>query len=175
MRFASTVAALLWAGVSARNVPRFDQSVFADDPLDVPGQSPLKFCEADRAKDIITIEEVILSPNPPQAGATLTIEASGIVKEDITDGAYVKLQVKYGYIKLLDTQADLCEEIKNVDLECPIEKGKISITKEVELPKEIPPGKYTVQADVYTKDDDHITCLTATVFFGRKAIPFLDL
>jgi hypothetical protein len=26
-----------------------------------------------------------------------------------------------------------------VDLECPIEKGKISITKEVELPKEIPP------------------------------------
>jgi hypothetical protein len=67
MRFASTVAALLWAGVSARNVPRFDQSVFADDPLDVPGQSPLKFCEADRAKDIITIEEVILSPNPPQA------------------------------------------------------------------------------------------------------------
>jgi len=175
MRFAATVVALLWAGVSARNVPRFGQSILADDPLDVPGQSPLKFCEADRAKDIITIEEVVLSPNPPQAGATLTIEASGIVKEDITEGAYVKLQVKYGYIKLLDTQADLCEEIKNVDLECPIEKGKISITKEVELPKEIPPGKYTVQADVYTADDEHITCLTAMVFFGRKAVPFLDL
>jgi hypothetical protein len=125
----------------------------------------------------------------------LTIEASGIVKEDITDGAYVKIQVKYGYIKLLDTRADLCEEVKNVDLECPIEKGKIAITKEVELPKEIPPvrrpaatlrsdpvanklplqGKYTVQADVFTKDDDHITCLTATVFFGRKSVPFLDL
>ncbi|KAK0641551.1 putative phosphatidylglycerol/phosphatidylinositol transfer protein [Cercophora newfieldiana] len=175
MRLAATVVALLWAGVSARNVPRFGQSVFADDELDVPGQSPLKFCEADRAKDIITIEEVVLSPNPPQAGSILTIEATGFVKEDITEGAYVKLQVKYGYIKLLDTQADLCEEIKNVDLECPIEKGKISITKEVELPKEIPPGKYIVQADVYTKDDDHITCLTATVFFGRKAIPFLDL
>jgi hypothetical protein len=77
--------------------------------------------------------------NVRHSGATLTIEASGIVKEDITEGAYVKLQVKYGYIKLLDTQADLCEEIKNVDLECPIEKGKISITKEVDLPKEIPP------------------------------------
>lgn len=69
----------------------------------------------------------------------MTIEATGFVKEDITDGAYVKLQVKYGYIKLLDTEADLCEEIKNVDLECPIEKGKISITKDIELPKEIPP------------------------------------
>lgn len=67
MRFAATVVALLWVGVNARNVPRFGQSVFADDELDVPGQSPLKFCEADRAKDIITIEEVILTPNPPQA------------------------------------------------------------------------------------------------------------
>jgi len=69
----------------------------------------------------------------------LTIEATGIVKEAITDGAYVNLVVRYGYIKLLDTKADLCKEIKNVDLDCPIEKGKISITKEVELPKEIPP------------------------------------
>jgi len=61
------------------------------------------------------------------------------VKETIVDGAYVQLQVKYGYIKLLDTTADLCEQIKNVDLDCPIEKGKISIVKDIELPKEIPP------------------------------------
>jgi hypothetical protein len=31
-------------------------------------------------------------------------------------------------------------------------------------------GKYTVQADVFTKDGDHITCLTATVFFGKKTL-----
>lgn len=105
------------------------------------------------------------------------------------DGAYVDLEVKYGYIRLLRTKADLCKEIKNVDLECPIEKGKISITKDVDLPKEIPPvrqlplftrwevtrltrtqGKYTVQADVYTKDDKHITCLTATVTFDRRSL-----
>jgi hypothetical protein len=28
--------------------------------------------------------------------------------------------------------------VSNVDLECPIEKGKITITKDVEIPKEIP-------------------------------------
>lgn len=27
-------------------------------------------------------------------------------------------------------------------------------------------GKYTVNADVYTADDKHITCLTATVTFN---------
>jgi hypothetical protein len=176
MRFSATVIALLWAGVNALTLRGDDQTVVAGgDELDVPGQSPLKFCEADRANDIITIHEVVLIPNPPQAGANLTIQATGTVKEDIEDGAYVKLQVKYGYIKLIDTTVDLCEEIKNVDLECPIKKGRISIVKEVELPREIPPGKYTVQADVFTVDDDHVTCLTAAVVFGRKAIPFLDL
>ncbi len=59
--------------------------------------------------------------------------------EDIEKGAYVVLQVKYGLIRLVNTQADLCEQVSNVDLECPIEKGKITITKDVELPKEIPP------------------------------------
>lgn len=65
--------------------------------------------------------------------------ASGTVKETITEGSYVKLVVKYGFIKLIDQTLDLCEQIKNVDLECPVEKGKLSIVKEVELPKEIPP------------------------------------
>jgi hypothetical protein len=32
---------------------------------------------------------------------------------------------------------------------------------------QIPPGKYTVLADVYTKDNEKITCLTATVWFHR--------
>jgi len=169
MRFSASAIALLVAGASALTLRSDGQLlVREDDGLDVPGQSPLKFCEADRENDIITIDKVVLTPNPPQAGATLTIQASGTVKETIQEGAYVKLQVKYGYVKLLDQTADLCEQVKNVDLECPIEAGKISIIKDVELPKEIPPGKYTVNADVYSVDDDHITCLTATVTFPRK-------
>lgn len=77
------------------------------------------------------------------SGTTLVINAKGTVKDTILDGAYVNLEVKYGYIRLISTQADLCKEIKNVDLECPIEKGRLSITKSVELPKEIPPVRPT--------------------------------
>jgi hypothetical protein len=32
----------------------------------------------------------------------------------------------------------MCEQIANVDLKCPVEKGKITITKDVDIPKEIP-------------------------------------
>lgn len=61
------------------------------------------------------------------------------MKEDVGEGAYVQLQVKYGLIRIVTTKADLCEQVSNVDLECPIKKGVTTITKEVELPKEIPP------------------------------------
>jgi hypothetical protein len=106
------------------------------------------------------------------------------------------LTVKYGLIKLISTKADLCEQITNVQLECPVEKGELNIEKVVSLPGEIPPvsigywllalllaftqatqayadkrlqGKYTVVADVYTKDDEPITCLKATVVFSMGA------
>jgi len=61
----------------------------------------------------------------------------------------------------------LCEQADKVDLKCPLKKGEMTLSKTVQLPKEIPPGKYTVLADVYTKDNEKITCLTATVFFKR--------
>lgn len=78
------------------------------------------------------------------------------------------LQVKYGLITIIKQTADLCNTVKEVDLECPIKKGDTALTKNVELPKQIPPGKYTVLADVMTKDDKKITCLTATVEFHRE-------
>lgn len=61
------------------------------------------------------------------------------MKETIKEGAYVQLVVKYGLIRLVNTRADLCEQVSNVDLECPIEEGRLSITKEVDIPKEVPP------------------------------------
>lgn len=49
------------------------------------------------------------------------------------------LTVKYGLIRLISTKADLCEQIGEVDLECPLEAGDLAITKSVDLPAEIPP------------------------------------
>ena len=70
------------------------------------------------------------------------------MKQTIEQGAYVKLTVKYGLIRLLTTTADLCEQVGNVDLKCPIEKGDQTIEKIVKLPVEIPP----VRAAPYNRD-----------------------
>ncbi|KAG5421097.1 NPC2 [Candida metapsilosis] len=135
-----------------------------DDSKPVPGKSPIEVCDY-TSKQLLTLDEIIISPNPPQAGANLTFTAKGTVDKTITDGAYVEVDVRYGFIKLIHQTYDLCKEITKVNLECPIEKGKQVITKEVEIPEEVPPGKYIVTARAFTKDDEYITCLTATVEF----------
>ncbi|UNI21909.1 Phosphatidylglycerol/phosphatidylinositol transfer protein [Purpureocillium takamizusanense] len=169
MRFSATVACLTACLASAEALSVFNgkapNALASDDGTKVPGESPLEFCTGEHGNDIVKIEKVDLSPNPPAAGKELVIEASGIVNETIEKGAYVLLTVKYGLIRLVNTKADLCEQIGNVDLKCPLEKGKMVIRKTVDLPKEIPPGTYSVLADVYTANDKKITCLTATVTF----------
>ena len=73
------------------------------------------------------------------SGNTLKVTAKGNFSEEIEDGAYVNLQVKFGLVILVRTKADLCEQLATVDKECPIEKGETTIEKDIELPKVIPP------------------------------------
>lgn len=169
MRF--TVACLAVAGLASALPGWFgdnSQDVIStlDNKLDVPGKNPLKYCKADHQDDIVSIESVDLLPNPPESGAELIIRAAGTVFEPILEGAYINLVVKYGLIRLVNTKADLCEQTEKADLKCPIEKGILSVTKSVDIPKEVPPGKYTVHAEVINADEKPITCLEATVTFG---------
>lgn len=54
------------------------------------------------------------------------------------------LQVKYGLITLINQNADGCETIGKADLECPLDKGEMTLTKDVSLPREIPPVRTAI-------------------------------
>ncbi|KAL1800396.1 hypothetical protein ACET3X_000738 [Alternaria dauci] len=160
------LAALSAVSVSASPSWMGGDQVTIKEEYKVPGDNPLYFC-GDPADDLLKIEKVDLSPNPPKPGETLSIKATGNFKEEVGEGFKMHLQVKYGIITLINQNADGCETIKKGDLECPLKKGEMSLTKDVELPREIPPGQYTVLADVFTKEGDKITCLTAKIAFHR--------
>ncbi|KAL5119208.1 Phosphatidylglycerol/phosphatidylinositol transfer protein [Pleosporales sp. CAS-2024a] len=132
----------------------------------VPGDNPLYFC-GDPADDILEIESADIDPNPPTPGQKLSIKAKGNFKDKVEQGFKMHLQVKYGLITLINQEADGCDTIGKADLECPLDKGEMTLTKDVDLPREIPPGTYTVLADVYTEQGDKITCLTAKIAFHR--------
>ncbi|KAL4917243.1 ML domain-containing protein [Aspergillus aurantiobrunneus] len=159
----SAVALLCLAPLSVVATPasffEYSQDVITDG-VPVKGDNPLEFC-ADPSSDLLDIRSVDLSPNPPKPGQTLKIKAEGVLHKRIEKGAYVLLEVKYGLITLLRQRPDLCDQIVNVNLECPLEEGPLVLTREVDLPPQIPPGKYTVHADVFDKNDRRITCLDA--------------
>ena len=71
MRFSATVACLTACLASAEALSVFNgrgpNAIASDDGKKVPGESPLEFCEAEHADDIVKIEKVDLSPNPPAA------------------------------------------------------------------------------------------------------------
>lgn len=73
------------------------------------------------------------------SGEPLTIKASGTLKEVVKNGAMVEVSVKYGLITLIKNKLDLCEHVSEIDLECPIDPGEFTLTKVVDIPKQIPP------------------------------------
>lgn len=138
MKLLTALAPLLLTAHAA-SLSRFgnDQISLTED-LSIPGENPLVYCESPDSYTL-DIKSVDLSPNPPAAGKNLTITASGYLKERVEQGAMVHVEVKYGLIKILQQNIDLCEQASNVNLSCPIEKGEMKLTKEVELPAQIPP------------------------------------
>lgn len=144
-----------------------DERKALDANFPVPGKNPLFYCK-DPSDYIGQIEFVDLEPNPPVPGQKLTVKANGTFTKDIEEGATVFLQVKYGLITLIKTEQSLCDNLPKIDLECPLKEGVLSITKEVDIPKQVPPGKYTVLAHALTADKEDITCLESTVVFSRS-------
>lgn len=164
MKLSASIVTLLFSSlVASRGLSLFgsEQHVLDDNKPEVPGDNPLVYCTKERAGEILQLEYANLSPNPPVPyvgsarlvegntaneirGQTLKIIAKGKLEQDIKEGAYVLLTVKYGLIRLVSTKALLCDQIKNVDMECPVEKGVITITKDVEIPNEVPPVSFYI-------------------------------
>ncbi|KAG9293710.1 hypothetical protein G9A89_019047 [Geosiphon pyriformis] len=126
-------------------------------------QQTISDCGSD--KDILQIEYIHLSPDPPRKGRELAIDAAGYLQDKVEKGSYVDITVKLGLIRLLQQKMDLCDELNKVEKNCPLEAGNQTLQTVVELPKEIPPGKYSVDAFAYTPDRRRIACLKAVVIF----------
>jgi len=166
---------LLVVSLSPVALGLFGHSTNIDDPKKdiVPGANPLNFC-ASPSEYILNIAYVDLIPNPPEAGKTLTVKASGNVTEKIEAGAHariaIKLKLNYGgQIPIITRDADICEMLKNddeIEEKCPIDKDEeITITKTVDIPAQVPKGTFVVLIDAYTKDENKITCMEAELAF----------
>ena len=69
------------------------------------------------------------------------------------------------FITLIKLLYSTCSEKADMEIQCPVQPGDYTITQTVELPKEIPPAKFVVNVNAYTKDDDDMLCLQLRVDF----------
>ncbi|CEP17040.1 hypothetical protein [Parasitella parasitica] len=118
---------------------------------------------------VLDIKDIKITPSIVTAGSELTISASGTVKETVVPGASAHVVVKIGVVQLLRKTFDICDELQkhedDVALQCPIEKGALTVTQKVTLPKEIPRGKFLVSVHADTIDEQPLACLLISVDF----------
>ncbi|OCF33433.1 phosphatidylglycerol/phosphatidylinositol transfer protein [Kwoniella heveanensis BCC8398] len=129
------------------------------------------------ATDAVQLKSISVSPDPPVPGKNLTVSVEADVIKTIDDGAYADVTVKLGLIKLLHKQFDVCEEAENANatVQCPVKPGPYSVKQTVELPKEIPKAKFSVQVRGYTSDDEDMVCLDLFVDFVSVSLLFRQL
>ncbi|TIA96460.1 hypothetical protein E3P94_03323 [Wallemia ichthyophaga] len=151
------------------DVLSFDESVLylGDDTTanDVKPLSKWSWSDCGDVEDALKLSKLDVSPDPPQSGRNLTIDAAGVVNRYIAEGAYADVAVKLGYITLYSTRYDLCKEAHNADaqIQCPVEKGERAIKQNIQLPSHIPPAAYTLQVRANTVDDTPLAWLLASV------------
>ncbi|KAL7417656.1 ML domain-containing protein [Mrakia frigida] len=122
------------------------------------------------AGDAVLIDSIKVSPDPPVPGQNLTVTATGLVVDPITDGAYADVLVKLGLIKLLQRKFDVCETAaeNNATIQCPVAPGVYEVVQTVELPKEIPKAKYSVQVRGFTAEEKDMVCVNLFIDFLTK-------
>ncbi|KAJ3292122.1 Phosphatidylglycerol/phosphatidylinositol transfer protein [Borealophlyctis nickersoniae] len=163
MKVSLMISALATVLATATRIPpafafQWPPASAAQNPTTVTG-SAVSNCGT--SSDIWHLDYIKITPDPPQRGQPLLIDVKGNLDEKVDKGAYAQVTVKLGIIKLLDSRLDLCDEAKNLNVTCPIEKGEQQITRTVDLPNELPPGKYKIHVDAFNFDDKHVACIDA--------------
>ncbi|KAL7747111.1 hypothetical protein RI367_007469 [Sorochytrium milnesiophthora] len=120
----------------------------------------------DPKDDLFTITRAEISPDPPKQGEELHVELEGELKTRLEQGSTIHLTVKMNkFIQLLKKDFDLCEQVKAVGAECPLEKGPISLSGTFDIPRGIPPAVYTAFAEITDQDGQHVICEVAEYRF----------
>lgn len=150
----------------------FSKNLPPTDTKPIPGGSPMMNCDASKPQ-LLDITSLLITPNPPVRGAPMVLQAAGHISDVIPEGSYVDVDLRLGYIKLLTQRLDLCAILADharddPDMQCPVQPGDHKFSQTIDVPNEVPPGRYDVIAKAYTKDGVLVTCLSGSINFPNN-------
>ena len=98
-----------------------------------------------------------------RSGQNFTLAAQGYLKQDVHPGSIVRLQanlhVGKAFIPIFRSLYDLCELLPDFGEYCPVDSGEIYLSRQSELPDEIPKGEYQVIVQAITDDKKELFCI----------------
>ncbi|MFJ7248127.1 ML domain-containing protein [Kitasatospora sp. NPDC098652] len=138
----------------------------------MPGWS---YTNAGLPSDPLRIDSVSVTPDPLKPGSAATLRIDGTVQREIQEGAYFDLTIKIGLVKILHRRFDLFEELRGggseaLRLSCdtsdgkgPVPVGGTVLTAAIDLPGDVPRGKFKLQVRACTVDEDDLAALDLDV------------
>ncbi|EIN04960.1 hypothetical protein PUNSTDRAFT_116237 [Punctularia strigosozonata HHB-11173 SS5] len=142
----------------------------------VRAKTSWRWLDCGSSTDVVRIESIEVSPDPPEKGKDLSIEVTGNAGEVVEDGAFADVTVKIGPLRVLQKRYDLCEEARNANasIQCPIDEGRHIVNQTVTLPKEIPNALYRINVRGYTMNDEDMVCIDLDVDFRNRPFPDVE-
>ncbi|MCJ1266874.1 Phosphatidylglycerol/phosphatidylinositol transfer protein [Lobaria immixta] len=144
---------------------------------EIPGGSPLKFCNESRSTDLYSIDQIELYPNPLYIDDVFEVHFYGNFLKNITEKATWTFLARYGNSTEHETGTmDFCESLDSIDQpgrhgqpDCPPEKGFALLKMSAwVMPMFIVPGDYYFKFDAMTKENERIYCLDAEIYLDHR-------
>ncbi|KAI8585429.1 hypothetical protein BDZ88DRAFT_468696 [Geranomyces variabilis] len=112
----------------------------------------------------LSLEYIVISPNPFVAGQTASVQAVGNSTANITSGANVTLTLYIGGIFPVYQQTiDLCQTLQQFEnTTCPIQAGQQNISLSGEIPASAAAG-YFVKVNAVNGDGSNLICVEGPI------------
>ncbi|KAI3933659.1 hypothetical protein MKW92_015010 [Papaver armeniacum] len=116
---------------------------------------PVKYCDKTGNNYAVKISGVKINPEPVVSGKPATFNIYASTEQELL-GAELVLEVRYFGVHVHSEKHDLCEEAGG----CPIKTGDFVISHSQELPGFTPPGPYSLQMKMNSKEGHLLTCIS---------------
>ena len=126
-------------------------------------------CADDSA--LFKLHSITMMPDPPRKNAHLNVHISGELTGNICDGT-LHVSVRFGALPLLSKVFELCSFLRQYESyalpQCPLRLGRIVYEKSFWIPRQIPTGLYTMEAEAKTNRGAPIFCLQTKLKLARR-------
>jgi ML domain len=125
-------------------------------------EGPFQLCIG-TSEERLKMESFEVIPPTPMKHKNATMSATGYFSAPVTQGSSIHLQILLGNLPFYTKTADLCEVSSSLNLPCPIEKGRYTISRTEQVPGYVIPGTYGLKMFATTPDGKQISCMEGKI------------